>query len=269
MKNRIDVERGRYWDRAWSLIDGCTPCSPGCDNCWSASMTHRFNFQYTDCVGKFNGKITTRPDKLLIPLKRKKPTVYAIWNDLFHADVRTTFIDDVFEVIAACPRHTFLILTKRAHLMESKIYGNETTEYFIRVLGGGDYFPNVWHGLTICNQQEADEKIPIFLQVPGKKFLSIEPMLGRIDIGKWLPQMVYNPGKTIPERETFMVIDAVICGSETGPGARPVNLDWIRSLRAQCFMAGVPFFLKHISKKGGRILDGRTHDDLPWVVKQI
>ena len=88
----IDISKGRYWQRAWSLVDGCTPCSPGCDNCWSASMAHRFKREgepgydtgiLTDEKGNFNGDIIIHPERLNIPLTRKKPTVYAVWNDLF------------------------------------------------------------------------------------------------------------------------------------------------------------------------------------------
>jgi protein gp37 len=80
----INISKGRYWDLPWSLVDGCTPCSPGCDHCWSAGMAHRFYRQHlTTCDGKFNGHVAVRPERLDIPLKRRKPTVYAVWNDLF------------------------------------------------------------------------------------------------------------------------------------------------------------------------------------------
>jgi len=154
-----------------------------------------------------------------------------------------------------------------------------------------EVFPNVWPGLTICNQQEADEKIPVFLQVPGKKFLSIEPMLGEIDLSEWMGRAPHPVD--CGHSYAFSVFDAVILGGETGPGARPCHPDWIRSIRDQCAAAGVPFFFKQwgewaigeskdfrrypedIStgqymirvgrKAAGRLLDGRTHDELPWM----
>jgi len=295
----------KYWDKPWSLVDGCTPCSPGCDHCWSAAMASRFQGNYNLYPAQvvdnrmFIGNVFLLADRLSIPLKRKKPTVYAVWNDFFHESVPTEFIDDALEVMAACPQHTFLVLTKRAHLMEEKIYG-VTPYHGCRALGGGDYLPNVWWGLTVCNQQEADEKIPVFLQAPGKKFLSIEPMLGEIDINEVMP--IY-----IEEEESD--IQAIILGGETGLGARPMHPDWVRSVRDQCAAAGVLFFFKgwgewveftvngrdgftskHYwldengtlhdqsdaptddcvcvkrtgKKAAGRLLDGRTHDDLPW-----
>lgn len=313
----MNIEIGRYWSKPWSLVDGCTPCSPGCDHCWSARMAYRFDKRCTNNLliassKGFTGKVIPRPDRLNIPLRTRKPTVFALWNDLFHEAVPASFIDDAYEVMAACPHHTFLILTKRAHNIMSQLY-DVTADCPIRELGGGDYLPNAWHGLTVCNQAEADEKVPIFLQVPGNKFLSIEPMMGPVDIEPYLPlhgcrQCKFNhdnapgcnrrPGMCSDFRPLHDGhIDAVVLGGETGPGARPMHPDWVRSVRDQCAAAGVPFFLKNlgmwspsdepqdvfnkstgdfetipaenafIKKKAGRVLDGRTHDDLPWIKK--
>ncbi|MEI7752405.1 MAG: DUF5131 family protein [Candidatus Omnitrophota bacterium] len=141
---------------------------------------------------------------------------------------------------------------------------------------------NVYPGLTVCNQKEADKKIPVFLQVPGKKFLSIEPMLGPVDlsgIAMKCAESGTDCGGGIQEKRPGCWkgncmgnahVDAVILGGETGPGARPMHPDWVRSVRNQCQVAGVPFFFKQWgtfgrSKKCGRLLDGRTHDELPWV----
>ena len=163
-------------------------------------------------------------------------------------------------------------------------------------------FENVHLGLTVCNQEEADVKIPIFLQVPGKKFLSIEPMLGPIDLCNVTDCLCHCDGCLNMSPNTR--IDAVILGGETGPGARPMNPDWVRSVRDQCAAAGVPFFFKQWGKWlcstqmvqgthrdtgvycwpweksgdttmmvgvvhpcAGRLLDDRTHDDLPWVTR--
>ena len=257
MSNK-QISNGRYWNAGWQLIDGCTPCSPGCDNCWSAALDHRFHSEgahnqkkrtrkYTFCTdrdGKFNGHIILHPDRLEVPLKRKKPTVWCIWNDLFHEDVPTSFIDNVLGIVSACPQHTFLVLTKRAHLIEDALFNNG-----YRVLGGGDSLPNLWIGVTVCNQEEADLKIPLLLKSwPGKKWISLEPLLSEIE---------FDPHWT-------QRIDAVILGGETGPHARPMSPDWVRSVRDQCQTAGVPFFLKYLNKKDGRILDGREHNELPW-----
>ena len=282
----MNIDKGRYWDKAWTLVEGCTPVSTGCDNCWSAAMAHRFKQGLTD-KGKYTGFIKTREDNLNLPLRVKKPTVFAIWNDLFN--VPTKFIDVVLDVIGACPHHTFLVLTKRAHLLEEKIY-RVTEENGCRELGGGDYVPNLWIGVSIENQQSVDERIPYLLQIPGKKFLSVEPMLEKIDLKKYL---AFNIRKCYPCQPSF---DQVICGGETGHNARPCHPDWVRSLRDQCHEAGVPFFLKSLGmwkscgcgklhdyfdynkkhfysakcenvfyrKAAGRLLDGRTHNELAW-----
>jgi protein gp37 len=258
MKTGINLETGRYWDLPWSLVSGCTRCSPGCDNCWALAMERRFRkpveMDYSYLVA--DTPIQLHPERLSAPLKRKKPTVYAIWNDLHHKDVRESFQEQVYNVIESCNQHTFLILTKRPYGMFKFI------EWYTE---NGKKIPdNIWHGLTVVNQQEADEKIPIFLQVPGKKFLSIEPCLEEINV-QWTRDIEDYSGGVWQIKRIPIGIDAVILGGETGPGARPMHPDWARSVRNQCEQAGVPFFLKHVSKEAGRILDGRTHNNLPWV----
>lgn len=309
----MDSPNGRYWDKPWSLVDGCTPCSPGCEHCWSMAMGKRFH--------KWPGKVTVRPDRLDIPLRARKPTVFAIWNDLFHEDVPDKFILSACEQMWNIGRHTFLILTKRPKRM---------AEFFQRHHGYLSYVDHVYAGLTVCNQDEANAKIPELLTIPGKKWLSIEPMLGPIDMEsiKFSHPVGFITGVNLVNRTTYSYndtfdgeamdngVDLVILGGETGPGARPMHPDWVRSVRDQCAGAGVPFFFKqwgeycagcqlpedvksvsngilmdylgdtfpedgcsicspdsvarlfHIgTKRAGRMLDGRTHDELPWSAK--
>jgi protein gp37 len=239
----------------------------------------------TTAKGKFKGVVIPRPDRLSIPLKRRKPTVWAVWNDLFHEAVPFVFIDKVYTRMCIAHKHIFLLLTKRPAIMASMIR---------TVSNGLDLnIGNIYHGLTVCTQQEADEKIPTFLHVPGKKFLSIEPMLSSI----FFPSICGLDFRRLPGHiiAPHGGIDAVILGGETGPGARPMHPDWVRSVRDQCAMAGVPFFFKgwgeycqvdQLSedawagydiagarcdemvrcgrKAAGRRLDGREHNDLPW-----
>jgi protein gp37 len=287
----IDIEKGRYWDEGITLVDGCTPCSPGCEHCWSAAMTHRLGDRkrpivvgkLTNDKGKFTGDIMTHPERLK-RFNTRKPKVFSIWNDLFHEAVPPQFVDDVFSSMRfkGASKNTFLVLTKRPQ--------NITPDYFEIMQHS---FDNLYLGLTVCNQQEADEKIPIFLQVPGKKFLSIEPMLGAIDLrGLGISCPKSNSDRICADRNNFgcmmgnckgiLSFDAVILGGETGPGARPMNPDWVRSVRDQCAASNTPFFFKSWgawkgskdfvgdksvpgSERIGRLLDGRSHDELPWV----
>lgn len=223
----IDISKGRYWDKGVELVS--------------------------------DGQIITHPDRLDVFRKTRKPTVFAIWNDFYHGAVDQRFRLDAARIMDCCDRHTFLILTKRA---------DQAANYGKYIHG-----KNIWNGLTVCNQAEAEVKIPVFLQVPGKRFLSIEPMLGPIDISWPLDH---------PERTAVSQLDAVILGGETGPGARPLNPDWVRSVRDQCAASNTPFFFKSWgawkgskdfvgdksvpgSERIGRLLDGRSHDELPWV----
>lgn len=270
----IDISKGRFWDKPWSLVDGCTPCSLGCINCWSAELSYRFDGgKYThpygvqkNGFGMFNGEIKTHPERLDIPMRRRKPTVYAVWNDLFHEAVPIEFQSEVYRTMATAYQHTFLVLTKRHNIMAMALNRNPD-----RVDRG-----DIWHGLTVCNQQEWAEKKKYFAMIPGRKFLSLEPMLAAIDLE--LTKTFKEPffGWPDSEMERKMRIDAVILGGETGPGARPMQMKWVQSIRDQCHSAAIPFFFKSWGDhwKGGlskddwiikrRLLDGRTHDSLPW-----
>lgn len=228
----MDISKGRYWDKPWSLVDGCTPCSPGCEHCWSAAMTYRFKKEPVGILteGKaprFTGYIQTHPDRLSIPLRTRKPTVFAIWNDWAHEAVTIDFQKAMLHVAMAEPQHTLLALTKRP---QNAALFFEATEI--------NPPQNWWTGCTVCNQQEADEKVPELLKVPGNKWLSIEPMLGPISLLRWLPIPSCSPA------EAGVTFGLVILGGETGPGARPMHPDWVRSVRDQCRAAGVAFYFK-------------------------
>jgi protein gp37 len=257
-----EISKGKYWDRSLTLVEGCTPVSPGCDNCWSAAMNHRFNQDkyepentLTYPSGKWTGQIICRPDRLDLPLKVKKPTIWAVWNDLFHEGVPFDFQLSTLVMMRDTTRHLFIILTKRP----------ERAKYFFDLLYRGQFAGreplfNVWLGVTAENQKQADKRIPILLQIPAAvRFVSFEPLLGEIK-GHIKPPCKNNGSKTI---------EWAIVGCESGPHARNMNPDWARSLRDQCQVAGVPFFLKQMEIDGkivkAPLLDGKQYLELPNV----
>jgi len=175
-------------------------------------------------------------------------------------DIKTIpdeFIEDTWASMAKNPHNTFLILTKRPRRML------EAVSFFIPKYG---ILPNVWLGCTVVNQQEADEKIPIFLQVPGKKFLSIEPILTEIN----LPLNDEFPDSDGCYEDMRHRINAVILGCETGTGARPMDNEWAISIVQKCKSAGVPVFVKQISINGkpSKNIDEWPEElrvrELPW-----
>lgn len=266
----------------WNPIIGCTKVSPGCDHCYAERMAKRLRSmeekfdgkgndlfhrsatgKYSSVIskeGKWNGKTYFDEDAFKKPARWKKPRVIFIssMGDLFHESISDDLIHEIFLAIRFYyRRHLFLILTKRPKRMHSYIYNI--------LAKGGDVFPlpNVWLGVTAENQMRANERVPILLSIPAaKRFVSVEPMLTQVDLVN-----CYEPVTSKPEIKQLGFIDWVICGGESGPGARPVNPDWVRFLQSECHCAGVPFFFKGwggIRKNvAGSLLDGKEYKQYP------
>lgn len=232
-----------WTDRSWNPVTGCTPISPGCAHCYARRMAKRLAGRCGYPAAPHEFDVTLHPEKLDEPVGWKKPSRVFVcsMSDLFHDDVPDSFIESVFEVIYALRlKHTFQILTKRPERMRDFVL-----RWNVEALGSEQRkATGVWFGVTAENQEQADKRIPFLLEIPAAvHFVSIEPMLGPIDLtgsAWWDWRYKYDFYFDRYQRP----LDLVIVGGETGPGARPMNPDWVRSLRDQCTQADVPFFFK-------------------------
>lgn len=231
----------------WNPVTGCTPISPGCKNCYARRMARRLAGRYGYPPAPNHFDVTLRPDRLDEPHKWRKPRRVFVcsMSDLFHKGVPFEFVDKIFWVMAKSV-HVYQILTKRPARM---------LEFFARYRWGILKLDNVHLGVTAENQATADERIPVLLQIPAAvHFMSGEPLLGEIDIDPYLPRYDYRPtyeyyrlaypGMTNEPVKLRDGLNLVIAGGETGPGARPMHPEWVRSLRDQCQATGTPFFFK-------------------------
>ena len=226
-----------WTESTWNPVTGCTKISSGCLNCYAERMALRLKAMGQPNYS--NGfKVTCHRHTLDIPLRWKKPQMIFVnsMSDLFHKDVQVDFILDIFSTMRQTQQHQYQILTKRA----------ERLAELSSVL---PWRGNIWMGVTV---ESADYKYRIDdLRYTGAniKFLSLEPLLS--DIGKL----------------NLDGIDWVIVGGESGPGARPIKIEWVRNIREQCIDRNVPFFFKQWGginkKKAGRLLDDVTWDEMP------
>ena len=231
-------------DQVWNPVTGCTPISEGCKNCYAARMARRL-------AGR-NGypryqpfEPTMHPDRLSEPSSWKKPQRIFVCSmgDLFHDYVlnENDFLIKIFAQMLLNKHHTFMLLTKRPAnaLRFMKRHYKSLPQH-------------IWLGMTAENQRAADERIPILLQIPAAKhFVSVEPMLGpmklthiKIDPQEYRDSLTGARYWHGYHTHTLGKLEWVIAGPETGPGARPCNIDWVRDLQRQCAAAGVPFFDK-------------------------
>lgn len=243
------VARPGTMPESWNPIGGCEPISEGCYNCWAARMAGTRLSHHPRHAGlterredgsyKWTGEIRLAAKELVRPLRWKKPrTVFVCsMSDLFHKGVPGIFIKrDIWNVMVDCPQHAFLLLTKRPERM-------------LELLGNHTPWPkNIWAGVTAENQAAAEERIPPLLEMPAARFLSLEPLLGPVNITDqpwWDWRYTYAYWKAAYPNAGPR-IDWVIVGGESGPGARPLKLAWIRDIIDQCKAAHVPVFIKQL-----------------------
>ena len=270
---------------SWNPVVGCSAVSPGCVHCWAASFASRgLSAEHKGLAadGKWIGAPRFLPERLSVPLRRRKPTGYAVglMSDLFHDAFTDEQIAAVFGVMAATPRHRYYVLTKRAERMrrwlEWIVSGQAIRKVGALLVGPQGQvtpwpLPNVYVGVTVEDQERAEERIPHLLATPAAvRLLSVEPMIGAVRLDhldadaaghrEWC-QIDALTGKQTdlgrPCRDLPARIDWVIAGSEAGPRARPCDVTWIRSVVEQCRAAGVPVFVKQL---GARPVTWRYRD---------
>ncbi len=226
------------WTEAtWNPVTGCTKVSDGCKHCYAERMAKRLQAMGVPQYAA-GFRLALHENVLGLPLTWKKPRTIFVnsMSDLFHKDVPLEFIGRVFDVMNRCPQHTFQVLTKRPE---------------IAVARSGElcWSDNIWMGTSVENALVL-HRIERLRQIHAAvRFLSLEPLLGP------LPRLPLDG------------IRWVIVGGESGPGARTMEIHWVRQIREQCIAHGVPFFFKQwggVNKKqAGRQLDGRTWDQMP------
>jgi protein gp37 len=229
------------WTEAtWNPSTGCDALSPGCENCYAERLALRLK-----AMGQrkySNGfRLTLHPDTLDLPLRWKQPQMIFVnsMSDLFHHEIPLEYIQPVFRTMRAASWHQFQVLTKRSGRLLA--FSDEI-----------DWPSNVWMGVSV--ESEAYSTRIDHLRKTGAriKFLSLEPLLGPLD------------------NLDLCGIDWVIVGGESGPGARSIRPEWVTSIRRQCQRSGTAFFFKQWGgvqkKRTGRILEGRTYDEMPQAV---
>ena len=230
-------------------VTGCSKISEGCKNCYAERMHTRL--EHIKGSGYMDGKphfsVRLHPERLEEPLKWKKPQRIFVCSmgDLFHEDVPFPFVAYIYRMMALANHHTYMILTKRPERMRQFIEWYIERSVVEGIVSFADAYQHVLLGVTVENQQAADERIPILLQIPAaKRFLSIEPMVGPVDLYRAWWGKSGDPAFPWLGKNVNEWLHCVILGGETGPKARPLHPDWARSVRDQCQAAGVPFFFK-------------------------
>ncbi|MBA7649894.1 hypothetical protein ES703_57693 [subsurface metagenome] len=245
-----------WTDETWNPVSGCDPVSRGCDNCYARRDAQRLKgrFGYPE-LNPF--RVTMHSDRLAQPFRWKRPRKIFVCSmgDLFHPDVDRSFIQDVFATMGHAHRHTFQILTKRPEwaraFLNMSYFPPGYYEDYGSISGQEPWpLPNVQMGVSVEDQLTYDLRVSFLLQIAAAvRFVSCEPLLGRIRLDDINDGYCYRSSLSIKEEYSPRTrMDWVIVGAETGPGARYMDPDWARDIRDQCRAAGVPFFMKSVSR---------------------
>lgn len=233
-----------WTDATWNPVTGCTKITAGCDNCYAARFSERFRGVPGHPFER-GFDLTLRPERIGQPLAWKRPRMIFVnsMSDLFHKQVPRKFIDGVFETMEKADWHVFQVLTKRSSVMR---------DYLKRRYRDVAPPKHIWVGVSV-EDARSRARIEHLRQAPaGVRFLSVEPLIGAVG------------------EVNLSGIHWVIAGGESGPGARPMAIEWAREIRDQCAAQRVAFFFKQWGgirpKSGGRELDGREWNDLPVLV---
>jgi protein gp37 len=237
----MSTQSGIEWTEAtWNPVTGCDKVSPGCAHCYAERMAKRLHAMGTPNYA--NGfELTLQRQMLEVPLKWRRPRKIFVnsMSDLFHPNVPTSFIHEVFGVMSRANWHQYQILTKRS-------------ERLLEVNAALPWESHVWMGVSVENHRFVHRIHDLRRTAAHVKFLSLEPLLGPL------------PGLNLSG------IDWVIVGGESGPRSRPMDSSWVTSIRDQCRHAGVAFFFKQwggvFKSRTGRELEGRTWDEMPSTV---
>lgn len=226
-----------WTESTWNPVTGCSKISAGCANCYAERMARRL--KAVGVPNYANGfEVTLHEELLKLPLKWRKPKIVFVnsMSDLFHEQIPDGFILRVFDVMNRAFWHRFQILTKRSDRLS-------------RMSRDLPWADNIWMGVTVENRKCAFRIEQLRKTRASIKFISMEPLLEPV------------------EELDLMDIDWVIVGGESGPGARPLNEDWVMDIKGKCQTSNIPFFFKQWGgvnkKKSGRLLEGRLWNQMP------
>ena len=245
-----------WTDHTWNPWYGCPADgkrTEGCDHCYARAWAKLYKFvDFDKEIRRASNYVFRAP----LNKKRYKPgdrVFVCSLSDFFHEDVHDDLISEAWDIIQHGRTDlTWIFLTKRPENIKPGInwpsYESLT--------------PNLWLGVTVENQTQADKRIPALLKIPAAiHFVSCEPLLGPVDVLSF--KKCHACGEIGKDGLICPPLDWVIAGGESGAYSRPMDADWVRSLRDQCSSAGVAFFFKQWEKKRGRWLDGKEHSEFP------